>query len=262
MRNNILALLISILALGACGYAVWGQLSATSEKQAAQQQAKDVADPVAALCASDPTIYAKLSADSKARWDAACSKAAEVQQAPPPSVPSTGPTDAQVAIAVDGWLKAHPPPAGQNATPAMVATAVAEFLIANPPQPGRPPTVAEITTAASTYIAAHAADFQGTAGKNGVNGQDATDAQVSAAVNVYCSARNNCAGTNGTNGVNGGTGPQGVSITDVNFRRDSSGTCQVNVSLHDPATAKDSTVSHPAGDAACPITTPSTTPSN
>src|SRR5206468_8910759 len=135
-RKGLLALLIAFFALMAAGYAVWGQIAATSEKQAAQQQAKDVADPVAALCASDPTIYAKLSADSKARWDAACSKAAEVQQSPTPTPQVVGPSAAEIAAAVDTWLRAHPPASGQNVTPAMVATAVAEFLTANPPQPG------------------------------------------------------------------------------------------------------------------------------
>jgi hypothetical protein len=259
MRNNLLALLIAVLALGAGGYAVWGQLSTNSEKQVAQQQAKDVADPVAALCASDPTIYAKLSADSKARWDAACSKAAEVQQTPTPEAQPAGPTDAQIAAAVDSWLRAHPPAPGQNATPAMVATAVAQFLIANPPQPGRPPTIDEISTAASTYIASHAADFQGAAGQNGVNGkdgqngqngkdgrdgQDATDAQVAAAVDAYCSNHNGCAGESGA---------QGVSVTDVQFERDSAGVCQAVVTLHNPADGTDSTVTHEAGTAACPL---------
>jgi hypothetical protein len=245
-RKGWLALLIAILALLASGWAVWEQVSTARAQHAAQQQAKDVADPVAALCASDPSIYAQLSADSKARWDRACSKAAEVQNAPAPQTPAAGPSDSQVAAAVDAWLAAHPPPAGQNATPAMVATAVAQFLVANPPEPGRPPTAAEIATAASTYITAHADDFQGPAGKN------ATDTQVQAAVSAYCGQ--DTGPCRGPVGDKGDTGPQGVSIADVNFERDNTGTCQVIVTLHDPATGNDSTVTHPAGDAACPTT--------
>lgn len=199
-------MVIALLALAAAGYAVWGQVSATSAQQAAEKQAKEVADPVAALCASDPTIYAKLSADSRARWDRACTKAAEVQQS---QTPAPGPTDAQVAAAVDSWLRAHPPAPGQPATPAMVATAVAEYLTAHPPAPGRAPTGQEIAAAASAYIAAHAADFQGPTGERGANGQDATDAQVSAAVASYCAAHNNCAGPTGATGPTGPAGQDG-----------------------------------------------------
>lgn len=173
-----------------------------------------------------------------------------------------GPTDEQIDAAVTRILAAHPPAPGQNATPAMVATAVAEFLTANPPAPGRAPTQQEIETAASTYIAAHAADFQGATGQsgtNGTNGKDATDAQVAAAVGAYCDAHNNCAGATGTTGADGATGPQGVSVTDVAFARDSSGACQVVVTLHDPATGTDTTVTHSAGDAACPLLTTNAT---
>ena len=136
----------------------------------------------------------------------------------------------------------------------MVATAVANFLTANPPQPGRPPTAQEISTASSNYISAHEADFRGSAGTNGTNGKDATDAQVAATVTAYCDAHGSCAGQPGAAGANGATGPQGVSITDLVFARDSSGQCQAVVTLHDPASGIDTQVTHPAGDAACPIT--------
>jgi hypothetical protein len=176
-----------------------------------------------------------------------------------------GPTDAQIDAAVTRYLAAHPPAPGQSATPAMVATAVAQFLAANPPAPGRPPTAQEIIAATTTYLAAHTGDFRGPAGaagsngQNGQNGKDATDAQVSAAVDAYCTAHNACtgpAGGTGKPGKPGDQGQQGVSVTDVAFARDSSGKCQVVVTLHDPAAGTDTTVTHSAGDAACPITGP------
>ena len=179
--------------------------------------------------------------------------------AAPPVTGARGPGPTQQAIddAVAGYFAVHPP----GATPAMVAVQVASYLTAHPPKPGPPPTPTQISTAASDYIAAHAADFQGQPGTNGSNGQDgqpgqnATDAQVQSAVDAYCDAHNQCQGT---------SGPQGVSVTDLSFARDDSGDCMVVVTLHDPATGDDSTITHPAGDAACqplPTTdTPTTTP--
>jgi hypothetical protein len=173
----------------------------------------------------------------------------------PVPIPGPGPTQAQIDAAVAAYLVAHPPAAGKSATPEMVATAVAEFLTAHPPTPGRPPTPEEIATAAATWFANHSAEFQGPAGK------DATDAQVAAAVDAYCSAHGSCAGKPGATGakgesVQGPQGPQGVSFTDLQFVRNSSGKCQAIATFHDPATGKDSTVTHPAGDAACPTSGP------
>ncbi|MGH3536357.1 MAG: hypothetical protein ACRDQG_16820, partial [Pseudonocardiaceae bacterium] len=72
-----------------------------------------------------------------------------------------------------------------------------------------------------------------------------------AAVGAYCAAHGDCAGPAGKPGAAGQQGAQGVSITDLKFQRDSSGSCHVVVSLHNPADGTDSTVTHPAGDAAC-----------
>jgi hypothetical protein len=155
---------------------------------------------------------------------------------------------------VAAYLLAHPPAPGKNVTPAMVATAVADFLTVHPPEPGHAPTPEEIATAASSYIASHVADFQGAPGKNGSDGKNATDAQVKAAVAAYCDAHGSCAGPKGDS-VKGDQGAQGVSFLDLQFVRDGSGKCQAIASFHDPKTGKDSSVSHSAGDAACPVST-------
>jgi hypothetical protein len=168
-------------------------------------------------------------------------------------IPGPGPTQAQIDAAVAAYIAAHPPAAGKNATPAMIATAVAEYLTANPPTPGRPPTVQEIATAAANWFTSHASEFQGPPGKA------ATDAQAVAAIDAYCSAHAKCAGPPGATGAKGDSGPQGpqgpqgVSFTDLRFVRSSSGTCQAIATFHDPATGKDSSVTHSAGDAACPV---------
>lgn len=190
--------------------------------------------------------------------------AVPVVKPPPPGPPSAAPNAAPSQQAIDdavaSYLSVHPPPAGQSATPAMVAVAVAAYLTANPPTPGRPPTPDEISAAASSYIAAHAAMFQGSAGQSGHDGKpgaDATDAQVAAAVAAYCSAHGDCTGAAGQSGHDGKDGAQGVSLTDLNFTRDSSGRCQVVITVYNPATNVTSTITHSAGDAACPlITTP------
>lgn len=166
----------------------------------------------------------------------------------PPASPAPAATQQQIDAAVASWFAAHPP----GPTPAEVALAVAEYLVAHPPATGPPPTPDQISTAAADYIAAHATEFTGQPGAN------ATDAQVVSAVDAYCSAHNDCtgaAGKDGKDGQDGATGPQGVSITDLVFQRNSSGACQAVVTLHDPATGTDNTVTHPAGDAACPLTT-------
>lgn len=177
------------------------------------------------------------------------------------------PTQAQINQAVTQYLDAHPPKAGKNATPAMVATAVASYLTKHPPQPGRPPTQAEITTATAAYLGTHPQQFQGAQGPQGPAGHDATKAQVAAAVAAYCGSHGGCtgpagpagpSGPRGERGATGPAGPQGVSVSDVTFTRDSTGACQVVITLHDPASDTNSTITHPAGAAACPVVTPPT----
>lgn len=56
----------------------------------------------------------------------------------------------------------------------------------------------------------------------------------------------------GADGAPGAQGAQGVSVSDLQFERDNSGQCQAVITLHDPATGQDTTVTHPAGQAACP----------
>lgn len=87
-------------------------------------------------------------------------------------------SQAQVDAAVNSYLSANPPKAGQNATDAQVAAAVSAYLNANPPKPGDNATAAQISTAVSAYIAANPI-------KNGTNGTNATDAQVASAVTAY-----------------------------------------------------------------------------
>lgn len=86
---------------------------------------------------------------------------------------------------------------------------------------------------------------QGTAGAEGKAGADGAQGP---------------GGPAGPTGPAGPAGPQGVSVTDVAPVRQDDGSCVWVVSMHDPATGANSTVTHPAGDAACPTAPPLSPP--
>jgi hypothetical protein len=190
----------------------------------------------------------------------ACQQAIQIQQQTP-----VGPTDSQIAAVVDKWLSAHADQfKGSPPTETVIAAVVAQYMTEHPAQPGRPPSADEISMATASYVAAHADQFKG------VKGDSPTSAEILDAVQQVCSVTPSpCAGppgspgangANGTNGADGKQGAQGISVSDVNFARDSSGKCQFVVMLHNPADNTDTVVYHPAPDALCPVaSTPSTT---
>jgi hypothetical protein len=233
--------------------------SATQQLQPIKEQAQqgtDLASKIVLAC-TDPAQVQQL------RAIGACQQAIQIQQQTPP-----GPTDGQISAAVDKWLSDHASELKVSGpTDAQVAAVVAQYLTEHPPAPGRPPTPDEISMATATYIAEHADQFKG------AQGDSPTSADILAAVKTYCSSStpSPCAGpkgdtgpagangTNGTNGADGKQGVQGVSVSDVNFSRDSSGKCQLVVTLHDPASGTNITVVHPAPDALCPVSSPPST---
>lgn len=220
----VLGLFVLVLLQGGSLHQVKGALTVVSGKQqVAATAARQLADQVKRL-GGTPVVTPPAPVSS-------------------PQLPvATGPTQEAIDNAVFGYFAVHPP----GATPAMVAVQVAEYLTAHPPKPGSPASPTEIATAASDYIAAHADDFRGQPGAN------ATDAQVASAVDAFCSEHDGCAGPAGQQGDKGDQGDQGASITDLVFERDDAGACQAVATIHDPATGQDTTVAHPAGDAACP----------
>jgi hypothetical protein len=66
-----------------------------------------------------------------------------------------GPSDAQVQVAVDGYLLAHPPSAVVPA--AQVEADVTAYLALHPPAPGPPPSDAQVAAAVAAYMSAHPA---------------------------------------------------------------------------------------------------------
>lgn len=69
---------------------------------------------------------------------------------------------------------------------------------------GRPPTPAEISLAVQSYCSGGRCD-----------GKNPTAAQVARAVSVYCNDRDNCRGPEGTQGEPGSEGPQGPGPTNA-----------------------------------------------
>lgn len=250
-RERLIAILVGLTVI-ACAVGGWQIYQARSE-------ASQLSGQVAQL---DHRADSAESGERKLATQVTQLGARPVVQ-PPPSgtaVPAA-PTQQEIDVAVARYLDAHPVP---GATPAMVAVQVAQYLTAHPPVP----SPGQIATAAADYIGAHADQFRGPTGQSGQNGKDgkpgadATDAQVESAVDAFCSAHGNCAGPPGTPGKDGAQGFQGVSITNLRFQRDATGACQVVVTLHDPASGADSTLTSPAGDAACPLLTPPSTGPN
>lgn len=276
LPNTRVLLIISalILALAIPATFLLGQSAQSASEQAQSvteqlqpikeqaQQGTDLASKIIQAC-TDPAQVQQL------RALGACQQAIQIQQQTPP-----GPTDGQIAAAVDKWLSDHSAELKAGGpTDAQVAAVVAQYLTAHPPAPGRAPTPDEISLATATYIAAHADQFKG------AKGDTPTSADILAAVQAYCTATtpspcagpagtagtpgtNGANGTNGTNGVDGKQGAQGVSVTDVNFVRNSSGACQLVVTLHDPSSNANVVITHPASDTLCPlVSSPTTTAS-
>jgi hypothetical protein len=247
-----------ILALAVPATFILGQQAQNASEQAQSvtqqlqpikeqaQQGTDLAGKIIQAC-TDPAQVQQL------RALGACQQAIQIQQQTP-----VAPTDSQIAAVVDKWLSAHADQLkGAPPTEAVIAAVVTQYMTEHPAQPGRPPTADEISMATASYIAAHADQFKGD------KGNSPTSAEITDAVQQVCSVTPSpCAGppgspgangANGTNGVDGKQGPQGVSVSDVNFARDSSGRCQFVVVLHDPASNADTVVYHPAPDTLCPV---------
>ncbi|MEV6226835.1 hypothetical protein AB0L88_02940 [Saccharopolyspora shandongensis] len=167
-----------------------------AQQQAAEsaQDARAVADPLAELCRTDPTVAARVGD--------ACKVAAEVRQEPAPPAVSR----AEIAAAVADYLRRNPPPAGRSATLDQITTAVAEYLTTTPPQPGRPPSAAEISAAVAAYITGNPPPA-GRDGADGEPGRPPTAEEIDAAVARYFAENLPPSGPPGPQGEQGEPGP-------------------------------------------------------
>jgi hypothetical protein len=119
--------------------------AAVDQKQAAQQQASALSDPILQLCAQGGDVAARLSGAGL------CSTAAQVKQEPDP-VPS-GLTTSQVQALISTALSRQQP---VGPTSAQLASAVQAFIAANPTYFKAPaPTAEQIQAAVSSYMRTH-----------------------------------------------------------------------------------------------------------
>ncbi|MGW1680565.1 hypothetical protein [Saccharopolyspora sp. NPDC002376] len=207
-RLNRTRLLLLAVAVALLAYLVGAQVltqvraneqsdqRAQAQQQAAEsaQDARAVADPLAELCRTDPSVAARVGD--------ACRIAAEVKDDPEPPAVSR----ADIAAAVADYLRRNPPPAGRSATLDQITAAVAEYLTAHPPQPGRPPAAGEISAAVAGYLADNPPPA-GSDGADGEPGRPPTAEEIDAAVARYFAANPPPAGPPGPQGEQGEPGP-------------------------------------------------------
>lgn len=119
------------------------------EKHAAVAQANGIADPILALCAQGGDVGARLAAAGL------CSAAAGVKAAPYGAAPDAVTQD-QVQALVQQELAKRKPLAPVGPTQAQIAAAVQAFITANPTLFKAPaPTQAQIEAAVAAYLKAH-----------------------------------------------------------------------------------------------------------
>lgn len=245
MRNRV-ALVISVVALLFAGWGVYLQETANNATVSARSDGKQVADPLAALCASDPSVAARVG-------PANCQKAAELQQQPVEAAPTPGPAGVGIASVITGnctlrialtdgrvstlsGLCGEP---GKDAPPARG--------IASTAKDGCNVDITFTDGATSTVGPFCGAD--GTDGHNGVDG-----------VTPPCmSLPAQCQGADGKTGSDGKTGAQGIGVADQHFVALDDGSCVSRTTYTDPATGTTRVDDTPAGAAACPPATPPTT---
>lgn len=247
MRSRLpwIAVIVSVLALFAAAWAIYQPVAAQSETAVAQSDAKQIADPLAQLCATDPSVAERVG-------PANCQKAAEVKEqpapvaAPLPGTPGVGIAsvqtgDCSIRIALtDGRtstltnLCGPAGPGGRDAPPARG--------ISSTTQDGCFVTVA-YTDATSDRLGS----FCGAAGETGETG---ADGKTPPCLDEPTQCR----------GPQGDQGPQGWGLDSQRFVRLADDTCVSRATYNNPATGQIRVDDSPAGDNACPATAPTPTP--
>lgn len=148
-RLGVFVLLVAI----AVAATTWIYISVSrhqdDEKHAAVAQANGIADPILALCAQGGDVGARLVAAGL------CSAAAGVKAAPY-SAPPDAVTQDQVQALVRQELARRPVPQPVGPTQAQIAAAVQAFITANPTLFKAPaPTQAQIEAAVAAYLRTH-----------------------------------------------------------------------------------------------------------
>lgn len=176
-RIGLIAIILSVLALGAAAWATISPILIQKDAAAVQSQAKSLADQVAEACAKGGPVAAQLGQ--------ACAKAAEVKNQPPVAQPATvDPAELRQAA----------------------RTAVAEYCAApNHPCRGADGTTPNFDAIVTAVVARIPTPQNGTNGQNGAN---ATAEQIATAVAAYCGqASEPCRGAKGDKGEKGDPPP-------------------------------------------------------
>jgi hypothetical protein len=236
-RLPLFAIVIAFVALVAAGWSIYQPLAAQSETAVAQSDAKQLADPLDALCATDPSVRERVGV-------AGCQKAAEVKEqpmptaAPVPGLPGVGIAsvqtgDCSIRIALtDGrtsTLKNLCGPAGPGGRDAPAARGISSTT-----QDGCFVTVA-YTDATSDRLGS----FCGAAGDTGETG---ADGRTPPCLDEPTQCR----------GPQGDQGPQGWGLAEQRFVRLADDTCVSRATYNNPATGQVRVDDSPAGDNACP----------
>jgi hypothetical protein len=246
-RVAVIALGIAIIALLIAGWGIVSQSIAHTETQQTRSDAKQVADPLAALCASDPSVAARVGPEN-------CQKAVQIQQQPV-DVPAAAPGPAGVGIAsviagtctlrialTDGRVSTLTGLCGQPGADGKPA----------PPARGIASTAKDGCNVAVTYTDSTTQTLGPFCGADGTNGHNGTNGTTPACMSLPAQ----CQGADGKNGTDGSQGAQGIGVTDQHFVALDDGSCVSRVTYTDPATGATRVDDTPAGAAACPATTP------
>jgi len=224
------------------------RLGAASDQLDAQRRQLDVqSTAIAQLAAGLGTTEQQLKEHGIS--PSAPPPASIIAQAGPPGPPGAqgpGPSDAQVQLAVDGYLAANPPTGKVPA--AQVEADVTAYLAANPPAPGPPPSDAQVASAVAAYLAANPAPSgaPGPTGSPGANGQNGAPGP---------------AGTQGPQGPAGPPGPAGGPPAGWSWTDPSGATYTCAPDSQTPAPHYTCTPAppSPSPSASTPSTAPSTT---
>jgi len=148
-RSGVFVVLVAIAVAATTWISISVSRHQDDEKHAAVAQANGIADPILALCNQGGDVGARLAAAGL------CEAAAGVK-ATPYGPPPDAVTQDQVQALVRQELAKRPTPAPVGPTQAQIAAAVQAFIAANPDMFKAPaPTQAQIQAAVAAYLRTH-----------------------------------------------------------------------------------------------------------
>ncbi|MCU1687789.1 MAG: collagen-like protein [Amycolatopsis sp.] len=251
-RVAVIALGIAIISLVLAGWGIVSGSFAHTAAQQAQSDSKSLADPLAALCASDPSVAARVG-------PANCQKAAEIQQAPIEAAPAPGPPGVGIASVIPGDCSVRIALTdGRVSTLSNLCGAAGVAGKDAPLARGIAATAKDGCNVDITFTDGATSTLGPFCGANGTDGHNGADGVTPPCMSLPAQ----CQGADGKPGNDGKPGSQGVGVADQRFVLNDSGDCVSRVTYNDPATGTTRVDDTPAGPAACPPATPPSTTVN